>query len=507
MEHAKKGHHNSNDATDNLYTAPRDRGSSQHDSFSYTPAFGRYVGQPNKARSSQKCTQTNRGAGRTSQSPETNLQPECELISQRKASHSKASLRETNSLYRPELARGSWESRSKELSSEDTHWEELDGTSRSRASSPEGFLEAKPGGTSLRRSSQSGPTLLDLPTELLSTILNYACIHRGHIKPEQFTPGSTQFSHEYPLNVNRNGIIIRTPAIDTYGRRHVALTAIANKYLTGPLLIFRSSIQLSQTCRRINDIVINDFLFYKHNRFDFFDTASLLKYLVVLLPERRNAIRSIRVHWDCNMGSQAAAAFTILSTCRGLKYLELDITLLAPFFEFESEIRSFRSAPGWTELMKLRGVNVKLVYAEKDHYGWNFISDVLTVVYGSRYAPYGLLEGNLCLQEQLMNWNRKINTRTNNLHCPRQPQSSYTIKEREAANKAGMNHHTFNYPPGLDFFPGDPPDEQLRRAYEFEFNDPIDLRFDLRDLQEERLRRLPEIYRCKRLIFCEKEKH
>ncbi|KAL2066946.1 hypothetical protein VTL71DRAFT_1370 [Oculimacula yallundae] len=277
------------------------------------------------------------------------------------------------------------------------------------------------------------PTLQTLPQEILSQILRYACTNVGSIKPEQSLPRSSQFAHENPYVSSRLAGIYRHP-VRYNGRLPSALTAV----------------ELGFTSRLVSKIVREEFFLYKENTFDFLDMKSMLTYLVAILPERRNAIKSIRVQYDFTANCEPAAALTILSACEGLKYLELDITLLARYFN--PNVRSFDKVPGYNELVKLRGVEVKLVFGE-DAPSWSFIH---TVLYNVRSLPITnvIPEVVADLRTEVKLVNEEINKITT---VARSPTPLYSVGELQAAaDHAKLPSRVFNPPPGQSFYPGAP---------------------------------------------------
>ncbi|KAG4438225.1 hypothetical protein IFR05_006298 [Cadophora sp. M221] len=266
--------------------------------------------------------------------------------------------------------------------------------------------------------------LLRLPSEILSNILSLACTHDKPIKPYQWLPGSTKFTHDTIYTSSTYGIY-RHPA-RVKGRLDPALAAV----------------DLAQTCRAIGNIVVGDCLMYKHNEFEFHNTITMLTYLVALTPERRNAITSIRVLYD--FACEPAPAFVILSTCKKLRHLELDITVMSRFFR--PGVSSFDQAPGYAELVSLRGVTVKLVYSEEGIH-WNFIHDVLlnvrhTVPPLEPFHPQDVED----LRHEVRLLNESINEITNVAH-PQTP--IYTVDELQAAaDRAAMPARPFGTPHG-----------------------------------------------------------
>lgn len=173
-------------------------------------------------------------------------------------------------------------------------------------------------------------TLLTLPTEVLSDILLRASTHDEPIAPEQWLTGSLEFAHGSPW--------IESSAMGAY--RHPAPIGCR----LNPAL---SAVEVAKTCKTINKIVSEDHLMYKANKFEFRSMKEMLTYLVAISPERRDAIKSVRVFYDYQ--SDPAAALTILSACKGLRYLELDTTIMSNFFK--PNVTAFDQAPGYAELI------------------------------------------------------------------------------------------------------------------------------------------------------------
>jgi hypothetical protein len=192
-----------------------------------------------------------------------------------------------------------------------------------------------------------------LADEIKLNILAYACTNPEPIKPEQWLPGTNTFAHNTPWTTSTFNKVYRDSAREN-GRLPAALAAV----------------DLMLTNKDINNLVDGESLFYKYNTFQFNNLKSMLKYLVSLTPKRRDAIRAISVTWDM---IDAASAFAILSKCRCLRSLSLDITLLDRHFEM-----GVMSTPGIDNLMGLRGLHsLELIYGDVG--GWNLVHQVIVV--------------------------------------------------------------------------------------------------------------------------------
>ncbi|KAH7304829.1 hypothetical protein BKA65DRAFT_486171 [Rhexocercosporidium sp. MPI-PUGE-AT-0058] len=267
---------------------------------------------------------------------------------------------------------------------------------------------------------RAAATLVTLPPEILTEILRRVCKHDEPLKPEQWLPRSTKFAHDTPFNTSNFGRY-RHP-VRVNGRLDPALAAV----------------DLANTCRAISRILGEDCPMYKYNSFEFRDMKAMLTYLVAITPERRNAIKSIRVLYD--YGSEPTPALIILSTCKALERLELDITIMSKFFD--TGVFSFSEAPGYAELMKLRGVDIKLVYSEEGTH-WNLIHDVLVTVRHSLLPLDPRDVEDLRAEVHLLN--ETINAVTK---VARPPIPIYTANELQAAaDTAGIPGLVFNAPP------------------------------------------------------------
>jgi hypothetical protein len=207
--------------------------------------------------------------------------------------------------------------------------------------------------------SEQGSLLLKLPTEVQVKIYTFASKHAGAIEPEQWLPWSAKFAHNsrHSMEYFPDMTWCRIHPVRTNGRLPEALTAV----------------DLSATCRFIYNIVISDLLLYKLNDFEFAGPRSMLAYLTVILPRRRNAIRNIYFICGAYMSSPAPA-FTVLSLCNGLRSLTLDISDM-PFLDwiFKPGGIGLGDYNGYTTLTKLRGLGfLKLVCSE--NMGWNVVN-------------------------------------------------------------------------------------------------------------------------------------
>jgi len=172
--------------------------------------------------------------------------------------------------------------------------------------------------------------------------------------PEKFAPGSTKFS----LRLDRTLPLVpgSCPALTRY---------------QGALPQELSAYDIMRTCHRIHDIMDGDNLFHAENNFEFCNTRAMLNYLVALPSSRRNAIRSIKVKYDYH--GIPGAAFLMLAVCHGLKHLSLDIFGMTNFFN--PYLTHFSQAPGYQQLMALRGLNsLNLVHGSQS---WSVVDEIL----------------------------------------------------------------------------------------------------------------------------------
>lgn len=159
-----------------------------------------------------------------------------------------------------------------------------------------------------------------LPVEIQLKILSDACRHSEPIRPKLFSIDLNTFSQQ-SFSTHENA------RITTYT-------------------------QLSLSNKHFENLVAGDRLFYKANSFVFAKTASLVDYLSALPTASRCAIRNLSVAYD--YGGFPRAAFTILSACWGLCFLELDISNMAPFLAMGTQ--DIRHMPGFEKLLCLRGL-------------------------------------------------------------------------------------------------------------------------------------------------------
>jgi hypothetical protein len=210
----------------------------------------------------------------------------------------------------------------------------------------------------------SKPSLMTMSTEIQAKILRLASAGPDPILPQQFAPGSTKFSLSSdmaaPLGTGYCPALTRND---------------------GALPRELSAFDIGRTCRTLHNIIDGDNLFYANNEFEFYDTQGLLDYLVALPSERRNSIRSIKVNYDYHQ--VPVAAFTILAVCYRLEHLTLDIRGMTNFFE--PNVTDFSQAPGYAQLMALRGLkSVKLVYGNKS---WTLIDNILARIPRAWVSP------------------------------------------------------------------------------------------------------------------------
>ena len=206
--------------------------------------------------------------------------------------------------------------------------------------------------------------------------------------------------------------------------------------VSGGLQPALTAVELSYTCKVISAIVTGDLLLYKNKNFEFRNAVSMLTYLVALSPERRNAIKSIRLMRNFN---NCAPTMKILSTCLGLKRLEIDITTMGEHFQhLNLQVPQFETTEGYAAVIKLRGVEVKLVYDDTSSRR-NFMITVLV-----QYRPFlrPLRPEHVeSLRNEVVALQDAINAHT---RLPRPPVPTYTAEQlQEAADQANLHPQTF----------------------------------------------------------------
>lgn len=100
----------------------------------------------------------------------------------------------------------------------------------------------------------------------------------------------------------------------------------------------------------------------------------MLDCLKALPTRRRQAIKDVIVLYDYMNGLQPA--LTVLSSCQGLRHLTIDITLLAHCFENQFA-NTFDQAPGYNELIALRGLDSLTITYGEDGSTWDLVLDIL----------------------------------------------------------------------------------------------------------------------------------
>ncbi|KAE8445841.1 hypothetical protein EG329_012764 [Mollisiaceae sp. DMI_Dod_QoI] len=197
--------------------------------------------------------------------------------------------------------------------------------------------------------------LLSLPQELLLKICTLACKHSSAIHPELWLPDSSKFAHLAPMTTMRTGFQLRG-------------TARIEGYLDEALTV----VDFGSSCKAIHNIIDGNNLFYKVNIFEFTSFETMLHYLKALLPRRRHAIRNVNILYDALQGPEPA--LTVLSSLESLKYLTLDITMLAKYLI--GGVTHFSRCPGFRKLTELRGLKtLTLTYGEDED--WNLLHTVL----------------------------------------------------------------------------------------------------------------------------------
>lgn len=102
--------------------------------------------------------------------------------------------------------------------------------------------------------------------------------------------------------------------------------------------------------RSVDNEVVGDSLFYKHNVFGFDRVENLAKYLRTLKPAQKASLRTVRLQHTNNANS--IGAFEALSLCSGLRDLTLDITQLC--MDGSLLDQSIAQTLGYDQLMSLR---------------------------------------------------------------------------------------------------------------------------------------------------------
>jgi hypothetical protein len=100
-------------------------------------------------------------------------------------------------------------------------------------------------------------------------------------------------------------------------------------------------VQLSKVSRQFYAEVIQTYMFYKVNHFEFLDVTNFMAYLVAITPNRLLAIRSIKSRLVSNFYNyphRAAQAYTLLSACQGLQSLELELARSEYNFNYSAEV-------------------------------------------------------------------------------------------------------------------------------------------------------------------------
>jgi hypothetical protein len=211
--------------------------------------------------------------------------------------------------------------------------------------------------------------LVDPPQELQLKIYKLASIHKEPISPELW----------FPLRRSRvNNIFAR-------GYEYLDLILAAgvdpdrNK---GRLPGAFTAVDLATTCKSIRNLVLgSELLFYKYHNFDFTCMTTMHKYLAAIIPSRRNAIKSIQVLFDIH--NDPASAFIMLSACRDLEHLTLDITFIGERFQGYE----FWQTPGVHQLIQLRGLrSFKLTCGDKTP-TWNFLEYVHETIRNEEMTP------------------------------------------------------------------------------------------------------------------------
>ncbi|KAH8662969.1 hypothetical protein BGZ60DRAFT_78402 [Tricladium varicosporioides] len=238
-----------------------------------------------------------------------------------------------------------------------------------------------------------GPLLLtDLPTEIQLAIFSLVCKHDGMIRPQHYCPGENIFTVNTPM----------TGCWSTWGGYY---GSDSPRY-RGRLPLELAAFHLARVNKSIRQMVHGENLFYKLNTFEFGDTTLMLKYLVSLPPEQRNAIKTIYTCWDHPwLDTDVGSAFKFLSACAGLREISIDINRLSTMFEPGGA--NFSRAPGFNELFLLRNLKVTLLYRKFGEF--NLVDEVI----GRAHLDPTEVEVRDMVVEEIFNLQDRINSVVN----------------------------------------------------------------------------------------------
>ncbi|RDW94396.1 hypothetical protein BP5796_00159 [Coleophoma crateriformis] len=258
--------------------------------------------------------------------------------------------------------------------------------------------------------SQTTPRLLNLPDEILLTILKYAVKHNEPIEPVQWSRLSDQFGH------NRNS----TLRIFDYNRvKDVPCSARTKGRMPEALTV----VDLSRTCHKIHQFLDDEQLFYRCNTFGFKTLNRLHIYLAAISKDRRAAMTSILCLWD--LSSQHNSAFTMLAGCKSLRTLQVDVSLI--YSQLQSSRKKFDETRGFVELARLSCKNLTFNYGPEGFK--NFATEYWFRIGGhGRYTK----EASQALYEELQGWADKVSGRVDCPSIKRTPFSDEEIRRAKA---------------------------------------------------------------------------
>lgn len=186
--------------------------------------------------------------------------------------------------------------------------------------------------------------LTNIPDEILLEILSIACHLEDSIEPVQVVLRSQTF---YNKNARKNEIC--------ESKTNIAMISY-----------------IARTLKQFARIMVGERLLFRCNKFQFANTKSLLRFLGTIPIQARNAIGSLSIRWDCDGNPQTA--FALLSKCKELRHLNINISGLGRFFavheneegEFIMRGSNYTQIPGFEELSFLRGVQELSIEYLKD---------------------------------------------------------------------------------------------------------------------------------------------
>ncbi|KAH6678207.1 hypothetical protein B0J14DRAFT_582169, partial [Halenospora varia] len=174
----------------------------------------------------------------------------------------------------------------------------------------------------------------------------------------------------------------------------------------GHLPLELAAFHLARVNKSIRQMVHGENLFYKLNTFEFGDTNLMLKYLVSLPLEQRNAIKTIYTCWDHPwLETDVRSAFKFLSACTGLREILININRLSTMFELGEA--NFSRAPGFNELFLLRNLQVTLTYRISGEF--NIVDEII----GRAHLDLTEVEMRDMVVEELFDLQDRINSVVN----------------------------------------------------------------------------------------------